>query len=470
MKRTAKNERTKERNATKRRRDREEASRPGEFSRAFRRSTAALALTCGVCVVVAGCRAFGGADDERFRQGRGEYALNDEAVLRDWERAAREAGETAQNGGNGEKSQKTETARDAGKDPASSRPVLRSAAFDEDAERRVVSRKPIAGAPTLKEPEAPKSFSERVKGLFSFPKKETKRSFNANDAERFDASRNTATSVSGGFARSGNSDKTARSTATGFSLGRGLPNVFASSKRRGREKFPVDPVLQYDESRFMPSFQTCQQYYSPLKPRAAVAQPSTSFESTSREKAAQTARTNGSVAKQTRRQAATRVSGRELVAHSEKRRAGTLEDAFGAATSGGASKASTTGWGKTRPIAVAANEESVGAKAPVASVGYLNAARKEKANFQALTARCDGFFGWESDDEALLDAIAEPTEKVGERLTAYATAPTPTPSAFPVAKPSAFATAVAEIATTNERDVRFGEDAATLTAYAPTQD
>ncbi len=247
MKRTAKNEQTNEQNAAKRRGRRDvvekKATRSADFSQALRRSTAALALTCGVCVGVSGCQSFLGSADERFRQGRGEYALNDEGVLRDWEEAARETGETTRSGGIGENKQNGENGRNAEKDPASSRPVLRSAAFDEESEsapRRVSARKPA-----FEEPEAPKSFSERVKGLFSRPKKEPRHSADLKKNSASALSENPAYfGKSGSFVRSEEAKKTARSNESGFSLGRGLPNVFSSSKRRGREKFPVDPVLQ----------------------------------------------------------------------------------------------------------------------------------------------------------------------------------------------------------------------------------
>ena len=480
MKRTAKNEQTNDQNATKNRRDRDvvekKAARSVDFSQALRRSTAALALTCGVCVGVSGCQSFLGSADERFRQGRGEYALNDEAVARDWEEAAREMGKTTQNGAVGENGRNSETGQNAGKDPASSRPVLRSAAFDEaseDASRRVVLRKPVA------EPEAPKSFGERVKGLFSRPKKESGRSANSKNAEAFAASGNSAyLGKSGNFIRSDEAKKAARSTESGFSLGRGLPNVFSPSKRRDREKFPVDPVLQYDESRFMPSFQTCEQYYAPIEPRQPAERPLTSAEALKSGKGAQAAnfaqnaRAGAAVATKTtqkRRNAPTRVSGRELVANSEKRQA-TLEDGAAWATGGASSKASATGWGKTRPIAVASSEERATAKGPVAPVGYVNAAPKKEVNFGALTERCDGFFGWEAGDEARLNAISEPTEEINENLTAYSTAPSPTAPAFPAVDVSAFATEVAEIATGNEQNALVGQDAATLTASAPTQE
>lgn len=473
MKRTAKNEQTNEQNAAKRRCRRDvvekKATRSADFSQALRRSTAALALTCGVCVGVSGCQSFLGSADERFRQGRGEYALNDEGVLRDWEEAARETGETTRSGGIGGNKQNGENGRNAEKDPASSRPVLRSAAFDEESEsapRRVSARKPA-----FEEPEAPKSFSERVKGLFSRPKKEPRHSADLKKNSASALSGNPAYfGKSGSFVRSEDAKKTARSSESGFSLGRGLPNVFSSSKRRGREKFPVDPVLQYDESRFMPSFQTCNQYYAPIEPPRTPERPLTSAEtakSAQEARLAQNARTSAAVAAKgtkERRNASTRVSGRELVANSEKRRTA-LDDASGWATSGVASsKASATGWGKTRPIAVAANEERATAKAPVAPVGYVNAARKNETNFQVLTERCDGFFGWEADDETLLNAISEPTGEVGESLTAYTTAPSPTAPAFPAADLSAFASDVAEIATGNE------QDAATLTASAAAQE
>jgi hypothetical protein len=150
---------------------------------------------------------------------------------------------------------------------------------------------------------------------------------------------------------------------------------------------------------------------------------------------AQTARTASAVATKTtqkRQSAAKQVSGRELVANAGKRQ-GALEDASGWATSGASSKTSATGWGKTRPVSVAANEQNASAKAPVAPVGYLNAPRKTEADVQLLTESCDRFFGWEAGDEALLNAISEPTGGVGETLTAYSTAPSPTEPAFPTA-------------------------------------
>ena len=489
MKRTAKNEQTNERNATTRRCDGVEkrAARPTDFSQALRRSTAALALTCGVCVGVSGCQSFLGSADERFRQGRGEYALNDEAARRDWEEAAREMGKPTQNEKIGENGRNGASGQDAEKDPAASRPVLRSASFDETsegAERRVAARKPVSGWPAFEEPEAPKSFGERVKGLFSFPKKEPRRSNDPPTSPAAPVSRNSINSGRNeNFARSAEPKKTARSSESGFSLGRGLSNVFSSSKRRGREKFPVDPVLQYDESRFMPSFQTCEQYYAPVEPRRTVEQPLPSSTSAKSEKTtqkpgiAQSARTGDAVATKTaknRQDAATRISGRALVAKSEKQRT-SPEEPSGWATSGVASsKASATGWGKTRPISIASNEESATAKAPVAPVGYLGAPRKNRTDFQVLTERCDGFFGWETEDEALLNAISEPTGEVGESLTAYSTAPSPTASAFPVVEPTEFATDVAEIATGNGATAapsrQTGQDASTLTERSPTQE
>ena len=471
MKRTAKNEQTNDQNATKRRRDRgaaeKKTARSVDFSQTLRRSTAALALTCGVCVGVSGCQSFLGSADERFRQGRGEYALNDEAVRRDWEEAAREMGKTTRNGEVGGNGQNGEARQNAEKDPASSRPILRSAAFDDEVEaRRVASRKPVAGSPLLAEPEAPKSFGERVKGLFSRPKKESGGTKAKNNVAPVKGGDPAYLGKSGDFIRSDEAKKTARSTGNGFSLGRGLPNVFSSSKRRGREKFPVDPVLQYDESRFMPSFQTCEQYYAPLEPRKPAEQPLTSAKPLKSERAtqsaslAQTARTGTVAAAKTtknRQNASTRVSGRELVADSQKRRA-SLEDASGWATSGGASsKTSATGWGKTRPISVAANEENATTKTSVAPVGYLNVSRKSETDFQNLTTRCDGFFGWEAADEALLNGIDEPTRGVGESLTAYSTAPSPTASAFSAVAPSAFATEVAAVATGSEQDASTQE-------------
>ena len=491
MKRTAKNEQTNEQNAAKRRCRRDvvekKATRSADFSQALRRSTAALALTCGVCVGVSGCQSFLGSADERFRQGRGEYALNDEAARRDWEEAAREMGKPTQNEKIGENGRNGASGQDAEKDPAASRPVLRSASFDETsegAERRVAARKPVAGWPAFEEPEAPKSFGERVKGLFSFPKKEPRRSNDPPTSPAAPVSRNSINSGRNeNFARSAEPKKTARSSESGFSLGRGLSNVFSSSKRRGREKFPVDPVLQYDESRFMPSFQTCEQYYAPVEPRRTVEQPLPSSTSAKSEKAtqksgiAQSARTGAAVATKTaknRQDAATRISGRALVAKSEKQRT-SPEEPSGWATSGVASsKASATGWGKTRPISIASNEESATAKAPVAPVGYLGAPRKNRTDFQVLTERCDGFFGWETEDEALLNAISEPTGEVGESLTAYSTAPSPTASAFPVVEPTEFATNVAEIATGNGATAapsrQTGQDASTLTERSPTQE
>ncbi len=472
MKRTAKNERTNEQNATKRRCGcggvGEKTARASEFSRAFRRSTAALALTCGVCVGVSGCQSFLGAD-ERFRQGRGEYALNDEAVLRDWEQAARETGKTTRNGEVDESGRKVETGQDAGKDPAASRPVLRSAAFDnESEERRVASRKPISGDPLFEEPEAPKTFSERVKGLFSRSKKEEGRSSNSRNGAAVVISGNSSNfEKSQKFARSGESKKTARSVGNSFSLGRGLPNVFSSSKRRGREKFPVDPVLQYDESRFMPSFQTCEQYYSPLVP---VERPLTSAETAAFKKLTQSGKPAQTVRTAQGKRDSARVSGRELVAKSEKRRTSS-KNAFDGATNGVASStASATGWGKTRPIAVAANEESANAKPSVASVGFLDISRKNETKFQTLTTRCDGFFGWESDQEELLNAISGPSQGRDANLTAYSTAPSPTAPVFPISASAAFATEVAEIATGNEENANLGQDAPTLTADVLTQE
>ncbi|MBQ2790589.1 MAG: hypothetical protein IJE97_13215, partial [Thermoguttaceae bacterium] len=465
MKRTAKKERMNEQNATKRRCVRdgadEKAARLAELSRALRRLPTALALTCGVCVVVSGCQAFLGADGERFRQGRGEYALNDESVLRDWEQAARETSATSQKAQNRENDSNRrvgELGQGAENDPASSRPILRSAAFDEESEggvSRVSARKPAARAEFDGEPEPPKSFSERVKGLFSRPKKDARPSTGSKNAEPPVPYRgrpaNSAASGKAGkpgkSTRSGEPEKAARSTDDGFALGRGLTNVFSSSKRRGREKFPVDPVLQFDESRFMPSFQMCEQYYSPLKPverPLTSAKPGESAKQAKRSKTEQTPRTansalavrtgNGAVATQDaekRQGAQTSLSGRELVSRAEKRRT-SPEDATGVATSGGAAaQDSATGWGKTRPISVAANKENAAAKASVASVGYVNVAKKNEATFQTLATGCDRFFGWEAEDAVLLDAILEPTEAVGAveavegSLTAYSSPPTP---------------------------------------------
>ncbi len=490
MKRTAKNERTNEKNAAKRRRDRDavrtSATRSTELSRAFCRSTVALALTCGVCVGVSGCQSFLGADDERFRQGRGEYALDDETVVRDWEQAARETGKTTRNGGIGEDGRKSETRQDAENDPAASRPILRSAAFDEEREgasRRVAVRKPVSESAAFEENDAPKSFSERVKGLFSRPKKEPRRSDDPRNADLPVRSRNSADlgklgnsgdlRGSGGSAKSGDPKKTARPSESAFSLGRGLTNVFPPSKRRQREKFPVDPVLQYDESRFMPGFQTCEQYRSPILAAQTPGEPLTSAKSTEAKKRArttnlpQTARTEpAAVASRSsagRQGSVARISGRQLVAEAQNRRAS------GTATSGAVpSKSSETGWGKTRPIAIAANVKSATAKGAVAPVGYTNASRKNRTDFRTLTARCDGFFGWEAGDETLLNAISEPTQS-DETLTAYSSASAPTASVFADVPSSAFAVDVAEIATANKQSASLGQDAATLTAYVANQ-
>ncbi|MBQ7110731.1 MAG: hypothetical protein IJO06_05870 [Thermoguttaceae bacterium] len=490
MKRTAKNERTNEKNAAKRRRNRDavrtNATRSTELSRAFCRSTVALALTCGVCVGVSGCQSFLGADDERFRQGRGEYALDDETVVRDWEQAARETGQTTRNGEVGEDGQKGGTRQDEENDPAASRPILRSAAFDEEregAERRVAVRKPVSESAAFEENDAPKSFSERVKGLFSRPKKEPRRSDDPRNADLPVRSRNSADlgklgnsgdlRGSGGFAKSGDPKKTARPSESAFSLGRGLTNVFPPSKRRQREKFPVDPVLQYDESRFMPGFQTCEQYRSPILAAQTPGEPLTSAKSTEAKKRArttnlpQTARTEpAAVASRSsagRQGSVARISGRQLVAEAQNRRAS------GTATSGAVpSKSSETGWGKTRPIAIAANVKSATAKGAVAPVGYTNASRKNRTDFRTLTARCDGFFGWEAGDETLLNAISEPTQS-DETLTAYSSASAPTASVLADVPSSAFAVDVAEIATANKQSASLGQDAATLTAYVANQ-
>ncbi|MBQ7815016.1 MAG: hypothetical protein IJ387_11065, partial [Thermoguttaceae bacterium] len=229
----------------------------------------------------------------------------------------------------------------------------------------------------------------------------------------------------------------------------------------------------------MPSFQTCEQYYSPIRPTASSersanlgdsGEPIKTANSKRLEKSARTVR-QASVADAgvgatrsaaNRRAGETRVSGRELVYGATGNRKTAPKEAVGLTKSGVlTAQASATGWGKTRPVAVAANEASATAKAPVAPVGYLNAASKDETNFQALTERCDQFFGWETADEALLNAISEPTGEVERNLTAYSTAPSPTAPAFPAAELSDFATAVAEIATGNE------ESAPTLTADAP---
>ena len=474
MKRTAKNERTNEQNAANDRRDRADvatkATRFTALSQALRRSTAALTLTCGVCVVVSGCQSFLGADDERFRRGRGEYALNDEAVLRDWEQAARETAGSAPNtskasktpiGKVGENGQGKRLGQNAENDPASSQPILRSAAFDEEGAeqgRRVALQKPVSET----ENGSPATFGERVKGLFSLPKKEPK------VVERRDES--------AGLARIPNSTRAVEKSGARKLA---LPNVLPTPKRRGREKFPVDPVLQYDESRFMPSFQTCRQYHSPLAPRKPVEQPLTSVEQGEAAKVsrspnlAQTAPTvpgsSATASGKIRQNPQTRVSGRELVANSDKRRA-LNEDAEGWATSGSASPTnSTTGWGKTRPIAAVANGESAPLKGTVAPVGYLNVSNKKRADFQSLTERCDGFFGWNAADEPLLNAIVAPTGEDSESLTAYS-APSPAvdPVAAPLSESSAFAAEVANVATENGYGAQLAEDAATLTTPAAT--
>ncbi|MBR4102900.1 MAG: hypothetical protein IKK39_02420, partial [Thermoguttaceae bacterium] len=343
MKRTAKNERTNDQNATKRSRNggKNATGSTDPLSRALRGSTAALVITCGVCVVASGCQSFLGADAERFRRGRGEYALNDANVVRDWERAARETSEETQNatfdavGETGKIRENGRSGENASSDPAATQPILRSAAFDESDERRVSALKPLS-----EEPEEPKTFGERVKDLFSFGKKEPKRPAYSDEAVylrervKFEKSVNSARSGSrvkpeknAEFARLDSSEKSARSGGNGFSLGRGLSSVLPSSKRRGREKFPVDPVLQYDESRFMPSFQTCEQYYSPIRPTASSKRLENSGEPVKAASAARSGKSAQTVQKTTvadagadatrtsakRRAGETRVSGRELV-------------------------------------------------------------------------------------------------------------------------------------------------------------
>ena len=499
MKRTAKNERTNDQNATKRSRNGGEnaTGSTDPLSRALRGSTAALVITCGVCVVASGCQSFLGADAERFRRGRGEYALNDANVVRDWERAARETSEETQNaafdavGETGKMRENGRSGENASSDPAATQPILRSAAFDESDERRVSALKPLA-----EEPEEPKTFGERVKGLFSFGKKEPKRPAYSEEAvylrerAKFEKSVNSARSGSrvkpeknAEFARSGASEKSARSGGNGFSLGRGLSSVLPSSKRRGREKFPVDPVLQYDESRFMPSFQTCEQYYSPIRPTASSERLENSEEPVKAASAARSGKSAQTVQKTTvadagadatrtsakRRAGETRVSGRELVYREKGKRKSEAEETAGTAKSGVlTARKSATGWGKTRPASVAVNEESATAKAPVASVAFWDVASKNETNFQLLTERCDGFFGWETADEALLNAISEPTGETGESLTAYSTAPTPTAPAFPAVELSDFATEVAEIATGNEELAPTQAPSALLQNVAPT--
>lgn len=424
MKRTAKNERKND---------------GFELSRAWRRSAAALVLTCGVCVVASGCRILGSSDDDRFRRGRGEYAVDDESVVRDWETAAREAGEA------GEKAKNGKTSEAATVDPASTRPVLRSAMRDDEEDaplkRRSSARKPLStGIPPL--PERPKTFGERVKDLFTPSKKERKP---AEPASR-----------------------TARSTEKGSAFSRSFSNVFSFSKRGG-EKFPVDPVAQYDESRFMPSFQTCERYYSPLTPNASVPeQPAYSANSaqssklTRREgtknasvKSAQASKSTRSGARVAADGTSSRVSGRELVYGASAKKGASSDGAAFAKSGREGSKASATGWGKTRPIGVATNETTK--RAPVATVAYLNAARKQEEAIRVLEADGDRFFGWNADEERLLNAIPEANgenEEVGGSLTAYSSAPSPSSPVFTSVAPAGTTAAGANVG---------GENAETLT-------
>lgn len=424
MKRTAKNERKND---------------GFELSRAWRRSAAALVLTCGVCVVASGCRILGSSDDDRFRRGRGEYAVDDESVVRDWETAAREAGEA------GGKAKNGKTSEAATVDPASTRPVLRSAMRDDEEDaplkRRSSARKPLStGIPPL--PERPKTFGERVKDLFTPSKKERKP---AEPASR-----------------------TARSTEKGSAFSRSFSNVFSFSKRGG-EKFPVDPVAQYDESRFMPSFQTCERYYSPLTPNAsAPEQPAYSANSaqslklTRREgtqnasvKSAQASKSTRSGARVAADGTSSRVSGRELVYGASAKKGASSDGAAFARSGREGSKASATGWGKTRPIGVATNETTK--RAPVASVAYLNASRKQEEAIRVLEADGGRFFGWNADEERLLNAISETSGengKFGENLTAYSSAPSPSSSVFTSVAPAGTTAAGANVG---------GENAETLT-------
>ncbi len=423
MKRTAKNERKND---------------GFELSRAWRRSAAALVLTCGVCVVASGCRILGSSDDDRFRRGRGEYAVDDESVVRDWETAAREAGEA------GEKAKNGKTSEAATVDPASTRPVLRSAMRDDEEDaplkRRSSARKPLStGIPQL--PERPKTFGERVKDLFTPSKKERKP---AEPASR-----------------------TARSTEKGSAFSRSFSNVFSFSKRGG-EKFPVDPVAQYDESRFMPSFQTCERYYSPLTPNASASeQPAYSANSaqssklTRREgtknasvKSAQASKSTRSGARVAADGTSSRVSGRELVYGASAKKGASSDGAAFAKSGREGSKASATGWGKTRPIGVATNETTK--RAPVATVAYLNAARKQEEAIRVLEADGDRFFGWNADEERLLNAIPEVNGgngEVGGSLTAYSSAPSPSSPVFTSVAPAGTTAAGANVG---------GENAGTL--------
>lgn len=426
MKRTAKNERKND---------------GFELSRAWRRSAAALVLTCGVCVVASGCRILGSSDDDRFRRGRGEYAVDDESVVRDWETAAREAGEAGEKAKNGKTSEATTV------DPASTRPVLRSAMRDDEEDaplkRRSSARKPLSiGIPPL--PERPKTFGERVKDLFTPSKKERKP---AEPASR-----------------------TARSTEKGAAFSRSFSNVFSFSKRGG-EKFPVDPVAQYDESRFMPSFQTCERYYSPLTPNASAperpeysANSAQSLKLTRRGgtqnasvKSTQASKSTSSGARVAANGTSSRVSGRELVYGASAKKGASSDDAAFAKSGREGSKASATGWGKTRPIGVATKETTK--RAPVASVAYLNASRKREEAVRVLEADGDRFFGWNADEERLLNAISETNgenEGIGGSLTAYSSAPSPSSPVF---------TSVAPAGTTAGANVG-GENAGIL-AVAP---
>ncbi|MBR4834413.1 MAG: hypothetical protein IKU86_08825 [Thermoguttaceae bacterium] len=414
MKRTAKNER-------------EWKNDGSELSRARRRSTTALALTCGACVVASGCQILGGSADERFRQARGEYAVVDESVVRDWENAAREAGEATGKTGNGRNDKDARNGESTLGDPASAPPVLRSAMFEGEKNERRSARKPFSSENLPSEP--PKTFGERVKGLFTPSKKERKPS---PPAPR--------------------SAKSARSSEKNSALGRGISNVFSFSKR-DKEKFPVDPVAQYDESRFMPSFRTCERYYSPLVPNAdAPARPTYSAQSASSLKLTRTDKSakTGNLAE---RVAARGVSGRKLVYGSSAKRSTAGADAAFATSGREGSQNSATGWGKTRPIAVASNETKAAERAPVAPVGYLGTLRKLEDISRSAPSDCDQFFGWNADEERLLDAIPEASGKNSESLTAYSSAPSPSPSAFPTSAPvveaSESLTAYSPVSTTN---------------------
>ena len=466
MKRTAKNKRTNEQNAIKRERNGGKVVRlTDELSRALRRSTATLALTCGVCVVASGCQSFLGADAERFRQGRGEYALNDPNVVRDWERAARETDEKrkiSENEQIGKNERGERSGESASSDPAANQPILRSAAFDEGDERRVSALKPF-----LEEPEAPKTFGERVKGLFTFSKKE---STSKKESKRPSYSESGVKSgKSANFTQPETTTKSARSNGSGFSWGRVLP----TSMRRGREKFPVDPVLQYDESRFMPNFQTCEQYYSPLRPSAPSGYSLNGKESVKTAKSGQTegsalsgaepsfARSGAPRSTESRRAGSERVSGRDLVYGEAERRKTTTTETVGAVKSGVlTAQASTTGWGKTRPVAEATAQKGATSRPAVAPVRYLNSVEKNGANFQALASRCEGLFGWKTDDERVLNNISALTGGNEESLTARLTSPSSNASVL-----SASVSQVPE--ETLPSSAQNGGNAATLTAYAP---